>query len=355
MDKNEIFELVSKYRKAIMGFAALCIMIFHEWIVVFPMYPILNIIEAYVKRITFFGVDIFFFLSGMGLVFAINKGNLATYYWNRLKRIIVPPTVLLLILLFVDKWPLKDGLLSFCGFYFYTRSIYVFIWFFTAIVTVYLLFPLYYALFERAKNKIIFTTEVLIVWLILSIAFSGVMREDLYGFTNRIPIILLGVLFGWSKDHVKNRITGSHVMLLCFILILGLYFAWKTSMQGMYLVVPVSNCCIPNILITISLVPLLAILMEKRLFKGYLIKVLEFFGTFTFELYCLQEWMGSRFLPDIQARISRPILVNLVNFAMIILAAFILHKLIEVFFKLVESLRNYLGFLKLKKNAQEIE
>ena len=102
MGENETFELVSKYRKAIMGFAALCIMIFHEWIVIFPTVPVLSVIEAYVKRVSFLGVDIFFFLSGMGLVFAIKKGSLLTYYKNRFKRIIIPPTVLLLLLLLVS-------------------------------------------------------------------------------------------------------------------------------------------------------------------------------------------------------------------------------------------------------------
>lgn len=332
MDKNETFELVSKYRKAIMGFAAICILVFHEWIAVFPSVAVINKIEAYGKQFSFAGVDIFFFLSGMGLVFAIKKGNLLTYYANRLKRIIFPPIVLLILLLVVDKWSVKDGLLAFCGFYFYSRFIYTFIWFFTAIITVYLLFPLYYTLFVKAENKIFFTAEAIIIWLILSILLDGVMREDLYGFTNRIPIILLGVLFGWSRDNIKNKISNSYIILLCFVFALGIFFAWRTSIKGMYLVVPVSNCCIPNILISVSLVPLMAILFEKRLFKGVLLKILEFFGAFTFELYCLQEWMGNHFVYGIEAKLHYPILVNVVNFSMIILASFLLHKMIELTF-----------------------
>lgn len=338
MEKNETFELVSKYRKAIMGFAALCILIFHEWIAVVPAVPGLNKLEAYSKQFAFFGVDIFFFLSGMGLVFAIKKGNLPTYYKNRFKRIIIPPLVLLILLLVVDKWPIKDGLLAFSGFYFYTRFIYTFIWFFPAIVAVYLLFPLYYALFIRSENKIFFTSEVIIVWLILSIMLADIMREDLYGFTNRIPVILIGVLFGWSKDNIKNKITKNYVILLCFIFALGIFFAWRTSIKGMYLVVPVSNCCIPNLLMTVSWVPLMALLFEKRLLKGCLLKIFEFFGAITFELYCLQEWIGNHLVYGIEAKLHYPILVNLVNFTITILAAFILHKLIELLFGLTGRL-----------------
>jgi len=195
------------------------------------------------------------------------------------------------------------------------------------------------------ENKIFFTSEVIIVWLILSIMLADIMREDLYGFTNRIPVILLGVLFGWSKDNIKNKITKDYVILLCFIFALGIFFAWRTSIKGMYLVVPVSNCCIPNLLMTVSWVPLMALLFEKRLLKGCLLKIFEFFGAITFELYCLQEWIGNHLVYGIEAKLHYPILVNLVNFTITILGAFILHKLIELLFGLTGRLS--------KKEAQK--
>ena len=68
-------DLISKYRGAIMGFAALWILFFHEWVTLFVNNQVGVNIEGYLKRIGFCGVDIFLLLSGIGLTFAIRKGQ----------------------------------------------------------------------------------------------------------------------------------------------------------------------------------------------------------------------------------------------------------------------------------------
>ena len=64
---------IVSYRTELMGLAALWIYIFHEWVPLAPNVPVLGFIEGFIKQIGFFGVDIFFLLSGMGLIFAIEK------------------------------------------------------------------------------------------------------------------------------------------------------------------------------------------------------------------------------------------------------------------------------------------
>lgn len=66
-------DLISKYRGAIMGFAALWILFFHEWVTLFVNNQVGVNIEGYLKRIGFCGVDIFLLLSGIGLTFAIPR------------------------------------------------------------------------------------------------------------------------------------------------------------------------------------------------------------------------------------------------------------------------------------------
>ena len=83
-------DLISKYRGAIMGFAALWILFFHEWVTLFVNNQVGVNIEGYLKRIGFCGVDIFLLLSGIGLTFAIRKGNVLTFYYRRIKRILLP-------------------------------------------------------------------------------------------------------------------------------------------------------------------------------------------------------------------------------------------------------------------------
>ena len=50
-------------------------------------------------------------------------------------------------------------------------------WFVPAILTLYLVFPLYWAIFSRAKNKTVFTLTVLVIWLLVSM----VLRDRLRG------------------------------------------------------------------------------------------------------------------------------------------------------------------------------
>ena len=69
-----------------MGFAALWILFFHEWVTLFVNNQVGVNIEGYLKRIGFCGVDIFLLLSGIGLTFAIRKGNVLTFYYRRIKR-----------------------------------------------------------------------------------------------------------------------------------------------------------------------------------------------------------------------------------------------------------------------------
>ena len=89
VEKNG-FKLLAKYRGAIMGLAALWILFFHEWQMMITEPGKAAEIESYIKRVGFCGVDIFLFLSGIGLVFAIGKGSILSFYYRRLKRVYLP-------------------------------------------------------------------------------------------------------------------------------------------------------------------------------------------------------------------------------------------------------------------------
>lgn len=131
-------DLISKYRGAIMGFAALWILFFHEWVTLFVNNQVGVNIEGYLKRIGFCGVDIFLLLSGIGLTFAIRKGNVLTFYYRRIKRILLPFLVMAIIRCALEKWPIIEFWKNISGINFYTKSIYSFLWFVPAILTLYL-------------------------------------------------------------------------------------------------------------------------------------------------------------------------------------------------------------------------
>ena len=296
-DTKDILYLIGRYRNAIMGFAALYILFFHEWIVITGEDSAFYFAEKFIKRIGFYGVDIFFFLSGMGLIYSIEKHNVLEFYKRRFVRVFIPFFIMAIIISINKEWGMETFLKNVFGINFYIKSIYSYLWFVPAIMNLYILFPIYYFFFKKSPNKGQFTMAVLIIWLFLAVYFRDNIRFDLYGFINRIPIFLIGVLAGWTSKEREIKFTGLTWGICLMTFGLGLYFAYLTCYKGYYLVVPSSNCCIPNILLSITTSCLLAKIFyfcdEKlKLFGKAVMKVFVFFGTISLEFYCVQEWLA---------------------------------------------------------------
>lgn len=300
MDKKSQTYNIVTYRTHLMGIAALWIYIFHEWIPLAPNIPILGFAEGFIKQIGFFGVDIFFLLSGMGLIFAIEKHSLSIFYKRRFLRIIPPYVLTAILILFAENWNFTEFLSNLLGITFWTKNIYALLWFVPAITVFYLLFPLYHSILKKAKNKLLFTGAMITIWLIASLLAAKHMRIDLFGFTNRIPIFLVGILIGWYCKNETPPFPKRLWTILCpFLFAIGLGLAYATNYQALYLLVPVSNSCIPNFLMAFSGCFLFSKLLHlcdtygKKIGKG-LLAVLRFFGTISFEFYCVQELVGEK-------------------------------------------------------------
>lgn len=335
--------LLSKYRGAVMGLAALWILMFHEWQALFIGGTAPAEVEYFIKRIGFCGVDIFLFLSGIGLTFAIGKTNLPTFYYRRLKRIILPFLTMGIVRCILEKWTMDTFWKNLTGFNFYAKSMYSFLWFVPAIVTLYLVFPFFYKFFTASRKPVFFLLLSLEIWLIFSLAVRETMRGDLYGFTNRIPIFLIGVCIGWMTKNRKVAFTMTTWCTLLVTFILGLYLAYLTNYKGLYLLVPTSNCCMPNALIAVSFPFLLAKLLDWLCSKAApigkgLTKILCFFGTFSLEFYCVQEWFSGKMIPVLRERQMAPILINLVILLCVTAISFSAHFIFTQFWKLVDML-----------------
>ena len=340
------FLLISKYRYAIMGIAALWILCFHAWIPVTPAYTpdnfkIFSFLERYFKIIGYCGVDIFLLLSGLGLTFAIKKDSLIKFYYRRLRRIVLPSLVVFVFLWKVFGWSTTEFIQNASGYTFYFKNAECTLWFIPAIVTLYLLFPFYYKVFNRAKSKELFTAGTIIVWFLISMILKDVMRTDLYGFTNRIPVFLIGILFGYLTQNRKNIVfTIETYICLILTLSLGLYLTYLATMLYYPMILPVGNCFLPNLLIAVSLPFLIAKLLDladRHLswFGKGINTVLCFFGTFTLESYCVQEWF-IKIIPDLMTDGISIHLINLGMFFLINATAWVASVLFKYFWELVE-------------------
>ena len=340
------FFLVSRFRGSIMGFASLWIIFFHEWIKLLDNHPVGSAVEGFIKSIGFCGVDIFMLLSGIGLFFSMQKKkvSLPVFYYKRFKRIILPAVTVATLRFLIEKWPFELYINNISGINFYKVSMYCFLWYVPAIATLYIAFPFYYKLFSRSSHPVIFTFGAIQIWLVITLWVRDSMRGDLFGFTNRIPIFIIGVLFGWLIKNVKMKFSLSVWIFFGVMLILGGYLEYLARFKGMYILVPSSDCCLPNILMSVSL----SILMAKgfdilckvkyiKIFGTALVRVLAFFGTFSFEFYCVQEWLSDIIIPKMTGNYP-PLVINITILATITAVSFTAHLIFNQFWKLIEFL-----------------
>ena len=346
---DDIFSLVGKHRKAIMGFAALIILMFHKYRCIFPADSFLYQIESSLVGCGGVGVDIFFLISGIGLTYSIKKTSIGIFYYKRIKRLIIPFWLIGIVRGLFDHLSIMEIIGNITGVNFWTKNILSLLWFVPAIATFYFLFPLYYKFFEKSKNKYIFTSIIISVWLLLSLSFIGLLQEvgrlDFYMFTNRIPVFLIGVLFGWTAQQKKVVFSGSVWVLVGLVNAIGLFL----MIQNEYLLVPYSQCFLPCLLLSISLTFILAKLFDV-FFKLRFCKIITAFfsaiGVVSLEMYCLQgavDYLVDRYFSAFPA-----VVYNLLVFISVMIISYLLYAVEKLIWKLSDSV-----FLKRKVNAEQ--
>lgn len=352
---NEItkngFLLLSRYRGAVMGIAAIMIFVFHAWISVIPKSPnaaiaFLHDTEFFIRRVSYFGVDIFMLVSGMGLTYAIKKDTLPRFYYRRIRRIYLPYLLAVLVSTIVNKWTFLTFLGHATGYTFYTVHVNSYCWFVPAIITFYIFFPLYFKAFDKAKNKFVFTTMAVLIWLVISIAAGGFMRIDIYSFTNRIPVFIIGIYFGYlaqRKDEIVFKLR--HYLLLIVTLATGLFIYYVYVFLGFTLILPEGKLFLPNVLMSVSLsllvAKLLDILVRRVCLLGKIVNtVLGFWGKISLELYlvyiCLLVPFFGMFVLALGRYGLKALPVNLIVFALSSAIAWAAAMACQYFWKLVE-------------------
>lgn len=335
--------LLSKYRLSIMGFATLWILVYHIWKPVFGRWEHLALVENFVKEIGFCGVDIFLLVSGLGLVYAIEKYDVKTFYMRRFSHVYPPFFFACFGIGFFRGWKIKEILEKVLLVCFFTKNIYSYLWYVPAIMLFYLFFPLYYKLFKKANNKAIFVLGTFAVWYVVSIMLNGVMRMDFYGITNRIPVFVVGVVAGWLIQNKQLDFIWWHWMMAGVLLISGVGLAYMTTFQEMYFLVPVSNCCVPNFCMAIAICFLLVNIFEYLdircpKFGVMVVSFFSFFGKYSLPLYCIQEYIHTDIMKNPPT--YRGDVLNIILFVSIISAGIGL----DYFCKVVER-----GFKKIVK------
>lgn len=342
-------QIISKYRKMLMGIAALWIFIFHCWIYLTDMQSltILRWTENLIKKTGFAGVDIFLLLSGMGLVYSISKDSQVIHFFTkRLKRVLIPYVIIGVISAIMEKWSFTFLCLQLSSVNFWIQDIYSFLWFGVAIFYFYLFFPFYYKLFDKSKNKLLFTVSAFEIWLVVAIFLSQYIREDLFGFINRFPVFMFGIYIGWLCVNKKIELEKNFFIAMLITFVLGMILAILTTIKGVTIIIPASNCSFPNMLIAVSIVFLLSGICEfiskhpvKTNMLRYIVLFFEFLGQISFELYCVQIIVQKAVLNKLDG-IFYPAIISIIVFICSVICAYILWKINEIAIKRLSVLFN---------------
>lgn len=265
MDLTEIVK--KRNRNYWMGWSICLIILCHIQYTCYNGKDIMNCMRFLFKKGEC-GVDVFIFLSIVGLSYSIERNSIWSYYRHRIKRIF-PMYLLFLFLSYVLFTP-KDNLfriffLQLSGMANFTGNTFN-EWFIPALLLIYASFPLFFYGITRLYRA----NQFLCVLLIIIVIYSYIITSDFITlfFARRLYLIILGiVVYLTFKQKSKLEAIG----ILSIIAMLQLFIP---SDFNMYLYVP-----------------LLLVILDS-LFNDYpMYRIMNWLGKHSLEVY-LGQTMG---------------------------------------------------------------
>ena len=200
-----LLQCLSTYRSQLMGVAIIWIMLFHSGIDAPNSFLLRALWYLFVGMGGGIGVDIFFILSGFGLVYSASKlaNNYQWWTWEGKRMIRILPSYLIVAIV---AYSIKGGVnvYNLLQFNFLVDGIRDF-WFIPAIVICYWVFP-----FLFMSSKKIGMRQACVAALLLTIALycsifflSPEYYKKLEVFLPRIPCFIWGVYCGWLCKEKK--------------------------------------------------------------------------------------------------------------------------------------------------------
>ena len=285
MNKKWSLYNISESRGILMGVATLIVAFFHCYSYHFDKIftnDFLGRLFNFLRSMGNIGVDVFLFLSAIGLYFSFSKdSNLKNFYKKRVLRI-VPSIIIVASIYYLYKGvSVNTFFKGITLFSFYLDGVRDF-WYFALIIVLYILYPLFHKIIEK-KDLL-----GLIALLLISIGSTILLMNTCIETYNkleialtRVPVFLLGVYTGKQVLNKKEIHEISIIIfLLLFIICSYLLFNFKFNP---YIYVRYIYC-----LLGISIVFLVTYLHSKIRFE-YSDKFLIFMGTYSMEVYLIFE------------------------------------------------------------------
>ncbi|HNW85803.1 MAG TPA: acyltransferase [Candidatus Limiplasma sp.] len=279
---------VSRYRNELKGIAILWVVFFHSQITLDGSWD-------WIRQTGYGGVDIFFFLMGMGLYHSLKKSDsLRGYASRRLWRILPAylPVVFIWMAVMYPSYHLSTtqairgvtGNLLMVGFWLQSPSI--FNWFVNAQFLFILLAPLMYAYLAKSGRKGVALLSLL--GICAGLGLANIACDQMIGIS-RLPIFLLGMAFymDWPISQRKNTVRVAYIAAFA----LGVAVLLTGLARYKELLIDYGLYWYPFALIVPGLCVFLAWLLHKAERARKLFAPLRWFGESSFEIYLLNIWM----------------------------------------------------------------
>ena len=203
---------ISEARNVIFGIATLWIGLFHSFdLSMKPYTDNLFLREAFnfFKGTGNVGVDMFLFLSGVGLFFSFTKdGNVLSFWKKRLMRVL--PTALLIGIIYFSfryiqgryesGFPTYFKRVTFSYFYYSGERVF---WFISLILVLYIVFPIFFKVIERFRGWGTLGLVALVVIGTFAIRFISPEHYAIWEVALcRVPVFIVGI---WAGRFVMEK------------------------------------------------------------------------------------------------------------------------------------------------------
>lgn len=273
--------------------AAIMVLMFHIWANISS-----SIIESFIIRILFVGVDIFFFLSAYSL--ADKDIKLSSFLKNRFLTIYLEFVVFAIISFFYKGWKIQKLINVLLGVDLIKNGGGSFLWFIPAIMIFYVLYPLFIK-WNNNKKEII----VLVGYTIVAIAISYFTKnKNLFIVINRIPIIIIAYYLKTRKIKF-NKLQSLLMIAIGLVLLYFFYFKKRVD--------------IPIVQIYYVLAIPLAIGIIYICDDVKSNKVFELIGNASLEIYGLSMIFGFNIASKLLKMIKMPIITNVLSIIAVVL------------------------------------
>lgn len=344
-------KLISEHRSAIMGLMALLIIIYHaKWITNSCLYD--NTINKYGS----IGVDVFVFIGGFGVAYALTKYNnfetyiakrfgriLPAYYMFQLLNLVV---VLVLLLLGIKNnlmQPVESIIPVGVWVNFDSNKNLAYKWYIAATLGFYIIAALIYPTMRRSKY-LYFTTFIFMLVTVGFIPYISDMSHMPFAI-QRIPALVMGLAVGVASLRKEEKYKKTTIGLVWLILlgVLGIVMiTLNGKIAGKYpeKMISTSTLSLQQSLIAPLFTIVLAYIFElfNRIHLNKLVKGLAWVGTLSLEIYLIHSTISS--MLEITS-LSKPIQVFLTVILSIpsaVLLKWLANKLLNIWRKVLKYL-----------------